>query len=176
MYDVKQADHQTWTSPPWEARVVDLPKLGKAVMGRGAVNQKGPQSSFLAALHAIRAAGRKLPVNLVLVAEGEEEIGSPHFAQVVGFAKAKEALAKCTGVFMPTASQNLDGTVGITLGAKGVIELELIASGEKWGRGPKKDIHSGHRARVDSPAFHLVQALNTLVTKDGDPAIDGFTD
>ncbi len=62
---------------------VDLPDLGKVVMGRGAVNQKGPQSAFLAALHAIRDAGRKLPVNLVLVAEGEEEIGSPHFPQVV---------------------------------------------------------------------------------------------
>ncbi len=51
------------------------------------------------------------------------------------------------------------------------------ASGEKWGRGPSKDIHSGNRPRVDSPAFHLVQALATLVTPDGtDPAIDGFAD
>src|SRR6266566_4231044 len=51
--------------------------MGKCVVGRGAVNQKGPEASFLAALHAIRGTGRKLPVNLVLVAEGEEEIGSP---------------------------------------------------------------------------------------------------
>src|SRR3954469_4595659 len=62
MYDVKQADPKEWTSPPWDAAVVDMPnKLGKAVMGRGAVNQKGPQSAFLAALHAIRGAGKKLP-------------------------------------------------------------------------------------------------------------------
>jgi len=53
------------------------PGLGKVVIGRGAVNQKGPEATFLAALHAIRGAGRKLPVNLVFVAEGEEEIGSP---------------------------------------------------------------------------------------------------
>src|SRR6185369_12504382 len=55
-------------------------------------------------------------------------------------------------------------------------ELELVASGEKWGRGPGKDVHSSNRARLDSPSFHLVQALNTLVNADGDPAIDGFAD
>jgi acetylornithine deacetylase/succinyl-diaminopimelate desuccinylase-like protein len=176
MYDVKQVKPEEWSSPPWEARLVDLPGLGKAVMGRGAVNQKGPQASFLAALHAIRGAGRKLPVNLVLVAEGEEEIGSPHFHQIVERPGIREALSRTVGVFMPSAAQGLDGDVSIALGAKGVVELELIADGEKWGRGPKKDIHSGNRARVDSPAFHLVQALATLVTKDGDPAIDGFAD
>src|SRR5690349_22472252 len=79
MYDVKQADPAEWSSPPFEAALVDKPGLGKVVIGRGAVNQKGPEASFLAALHAIRGAGKKLPVNLVFVAEGEEEIGSPHF-------------------------------------------------------------------------------------------------
>jgi acetylornithine deacetylase/succinyl-diaminopimelate desuccinylase-like protein len=176
MYDVKQADPAEWSSPPWEAKLVDLPDLGRVVMGRGAVNQKGPQAAFLAALHAIRAADRKLPVNLVLVAEGEEEIGSPHFAQVVQSSPAHEALAKCEGVFMPEAAQGRDGTVTISLGAKGVVELELVSSGEKWGRGPTKDVHSSNRARVDSPAWHLIQALNTLVDAQGDPAIDGYLD
>jgi acetylornithine deacetylase/succinyl-diaminopimelate desuccinylase-like protein len=65
----------------------------------------------------------------------------------------------------------------VSLGAKGVIELELVASGEKWGRGPRRDIHSSNKARVDSPAWHLVQALATLVSADGnEPAIDGFAD
>ena len=75
-----------------------------------------------------------------------------------------------------TASQDPDGTVTVSLGAKGVVELELVSSGEKWGRGPKKDVHSSNRATLDSPAFHLVQALATLVNADGDPAIDGFAD
>jgi acetylornithine deacetylase/succinyl-diaminopimelate desuccinylase-like protein len=66
--------------------------------------------------------------------------------------------------------------VSVSLGAKGVVELELVASGAKWGRGPTKDVHSSNRARLDSPAFHLVQALATLVTPEGDPAIDGFAD
>lgn len=176
MYDVKQVTPSEWTSPPWEARLVDLPNLGKVVMGRGAVNQKGPQASFLAALHAIRDAGGKLPVNIVLVAEGEEEIGSPHFAQIVLSGDVKAALSKCTGIFMPDAGQSLDGSVTISLGAKGVVELELVATGEKWGRGPAKDVHSSNKARLDSPAWHLVQALHTLVDGKGDPAIPGYTD
>jgi acetylornithine deacetylase/succinyl-diaminopimelate desuccinylase-like protein len=174
MYDVKQANPQEWSSPPWEAQLVDMPNVGKVVMGRAAVNQKGPQSAFLAALHAIRAAGRKLPVNIVLVAEGEEEIGSPSFPQVVLASPVREALAKCEGIFMPEAAQDLDGNVQISLGAKGIAELELVASGEKWGRGPAKDVHSSNRARLDSPAWHLVQALHTLIDENGDPAIDGY--
>ena len=177
MYDVKQADPKEWSSPPWEAKLVEKPGVGTVVVGRGAVNQKGPESSFLAALHAIRGAGKKLPVNLVLVAEGEEEIGSPHFPQIVRRPEVIAALKRCSGIFMPSAEQELDGTVTMTLGAKGVIELELVSSGERWGRGPRKDIHSSNKARVDSPAWHLVQALNTLVTPDGnDPAIEGLAD
>ena len=78
---------------------------------------------------------------------------------------------------MPAAAQGLDGQVTITLGAKGVIECELVSSGERWGRGPRQDIHSSNKARVDSPAWHLVQALATLVSSDGnEPAIDGYLD
>jgi acetylornithine deacetylase/succinyl-diaminopimelate desuccinylase-like protein len=174
MYDVKQADPSEWSSPPWDAKIVDKPGFGRVLMGRGAVNQKGPQAAFLGALHAIRGAGKKLPVNLVLVAEGEEEIGSPHFRQVVAKPEIAAALKRSIGVYMPSAFQDPDGRVSILLGAKGVVECELVASGEKWGRGPTKDVHSSNRARLDSPAFHLVQALATLVNADGDPAIDGF--
>lgn len=176
MYDVKQFDPREWSSPPLQGRIVDKPGFGKAMVGRGAVNQKGPQSAFLAALHAIRGAGRKPPVNLVAVAEGEEEIGSPHLVQVVRRPEVQAALARTIGVFMPSAVQGPDGEVSVSLGAKGVVELELVASGERWGRGPSRDVHSANRARLDSPAFHLVQALATLVTADGDPAIDGFAD
>lgn len=177
MYDVKQVDPSEWSSPPWEAKLVDKPGFGKVVVGRGAVNQKGPEAAFIAALHAIRGAGRKLPVNFVLVAEGEEEIGSPHFPQVVRRPEVLAALKRTMGIFMPFASQDPDGQVTAFLGAKGVVELELVSSGEKWGRGPKADIHSSNKARLDSPAWHLVQALHTLVSADGnDPAIAGFAD
>src|SRR4026209_839626 len=76
MYDVKQFDPAEWTSPPTEAQIVDKPPLGKVMIGRGAVHQKGPEAAIPAALHAIRGAGNKTPVNLVMVAKGEEEIGS----------------------------------------------------------------------------------------------------
>jgi acetylornithine deacetylase/succinyl-diaminopimelate desuccinylase-like protein len=175
MYDVKQFDPAEWTSPPLEARLVDKPGVGTVIVGRGAVNQKGPEAAFLAALHAIRGAGKKLPVNLVLVAEGEEEIGSPHIGQLVHRPEVETALRKCGGVFMPAATQDLDGIVTVSLGAKGVVELELVSSGEKWGRGPAKDIHSSLKAMVDSPAWHLVKALDTLVSPDGNTiTIDGY--
>ena len=116
-----------------------------------------------------------MPVNLVLVAEGEEEIGSPHIGQLVHRPEVEAALRKTVGVFMPSATQDLDGIVTVSLGAKGVVELELVASGEKWGRGPAKDIHSSLKAMVDSPAWRLVKALDTLVSDDGNTiTIDGY--
>lgn len=177
MYDVKQFDPAEWSSPPLEAKLVDKPGYGKVVVGRGAVNQKGPECAFLAALHAFKTAGRKPPVNLILVAEGEEEIGSPHFSQIVRRPDILAALKKCVGVIIPSGWQDADGGVAINLGAKGVVELELISSGEKWGRGPVRDLHSSQKAHVDSPAWHLVAALNSLVTPDGNmPAVEGYMD
>jgi len=175
MYDVKQYDPAEWSSPPLEAKLVDRPGLGRVMIGRGATNQKGPQSALLAALDAFRTAGRKLPVNLVLVAEGEEEIGSPNVRQVALHPEVKAALQRCVGVFLPHATQGLDGAVAVNLGAKGVIEVELTASGLAWGRGPMRDTHSSFKAMIDSPVWRLVKALDTLVTDDGNtPAIDGW--
>jgi acetylornithine deacetylase/succinyl-diaminopimelate desuccinylase-like protein len=175
MYDVKQVDPSEWASPPFDPALTDKPGLGKVLVGRGAVNSKGPQGAFLAAVHAIRNVGRKPPVNLVFVCESEEEIGSPHIAQIMHRPDVSAALKKCAGVLTPSASQGLDGTVTMALGAKGVVELELVSTGEKWGRGPKLDVHSSNKARLDSPAWHLVQALATLVSPDGNsPAIDHY--
>lgn len=167
MYDVKQFVPAEWSSPPLQGALVDKPGLGKAVVGRGAVNQKGPEMAFLEALRAFHATGEPLPVNLVLVAEGEEEIGSPHIGQIVHRPDVQAALAGTVGVFMPSASQDPDGVVTVSLGAKGVIEVQLTASGERWGLGPGKDIHSSLKAMVDSPVWHLVHALDTLVSADG---------
>jgi len=175
MYDVKQFNESEWSSPPLAAAIVDRPQ-GRVIMGRGAVNQKGPEMCFLAALHALRLAGRAPPVNLVLVAEGEEEIGSPNFHEIVRRPDIMAALQRSEGVFIPVGWQDPStGGVTVNLGAKGIIECELIASGERWGRGPARDIHSSNKAMVDSPVWRLVAALQTLVTPDGNtPAIDGW--
>ena len=175
MYDVKHYDPKEWSSPPLEGRMVDRPGEGRVIVGRGAVNQKGPETAFLTALKAFKASGIKLPVNLVLVAEGEEEIASPHFPQVISNPEVLAAMKKAVGVIIPSAGQSVDGQVTLELGAKGAVELQLISSGEKWGKGPTKDIHSSLMANVDSPAWHLIKALNTLVGDDGHtPAIDGW--
>lgn len=177
MYDVKQVNPAEWSSPPFEARITNKPGWGQVIVGRGAINQKGPQAAFLAALHAFRAAGQKLPVNLVMVVEGEEEIASPNFHQIVQAPEVLAALKKCEGIIIPSGWQGKDGGTAINLGAKGPLEFQLIASGERWGKGPKGDIHSSYHAQVDSPVWHLVQALNTLVAADGHtPAIDGWFD
>ncbi|MGZ8998614.1 MAG: M20/M25/M40 family metallo-hydrolase, partial [Allosphingosinicella sp.] len=174
MYDVKQFDPAEWASPPLEGQLFDHP-LGRAIRGRGATNQKGPESAFLAALHAFRASGRRLPVNLVLLAEGEEEIGSPNFINVFRDSGVRAAFERADGVFIPTNGQAPDGNANIALGAKGIIELELVSSGERWGRGPARDVHSSLKAQVDSPVWHLVEALNTLTTDHGNtPAIEGW--
>lgn len=174
MYDVKQFDEPNWASPPLEPVMFDHP-LGRALRGRGSINHKGPEGTFLAAIHAFRAAGVQLPVNLVLLADGEEEIGSPHLHNAVKDPEVLAELQRADAVFMPTAMQGLKGEIGISLGAKGIIECELITSGERWGRGAAQDIHSGMKASVDSPVWRLVEALSTLVKDGGNtPAIDGW--
>ncbi|MDX2277240.1 MAG: M20/M25/M40 family metallo-hydrolase [Hyphomonadaceae bacterium] len=175
MYDVKQFDPAEWSSPPLEGRIIEKEGFGQVMMGRGAVNQKGPQGAFLAALHAMRAAGITSPVNIVLVCEGEEEIGSPHFHQIVRRPDIMAALQRTQGVFIPSASQETTGAVTVELGAKGIIECELTASGARWGRGPARDVHSSLKAMLDSPVWRLVHALETLVSEDGNTvAIEGW--
>jgi acetylornithine deacetylase/succinyl-diaminopimelate desuccinylase-like protein len=177
MYDVKQFDPSEWSAPPLEGRIVDRPGVGKIMVGRGATNTKGPQVACLAALHAFKAASKRLPINLVLVCEGEEEIASPNFRDIVFKPEVEAALRKSVGIIIPLGNQALDGSVEVNLGSKGVVELELVSSGEKWGRGPSADVHSSYEAQLDSPTWHLVQALNTLVKPDGHtPAVDGFFD
>ncbi len=174
MYDVKQYDEPNWSSPPLEPTLFDYSQ-GRALRGRGAANHKGPEATFLTALHAFKTAGVPLPVNLVLLAEGEEEIGSPNFTKAFQDPEVLAALQGCDDVFMPTGLQGLGGEISICLGAKGIIECELITSGERWGRGSTQDIHSGFKASVDSPVWRLVEALSTLVTDGGNtPAIDGW--
>ncbi len=175
MYDVKQFEPSEWDSPPLEGRLVERPGEGLTIVGRGAVNQKGPEMALLAAIKAIQASGRQLPVNLVLVAEGEEEVASTHFDQVVAVPEVREALSKSIGVFIPSAAQSKDGSANITLGAKGAVEFQLVVGGETSDKYPKTDIHSSNHARIESPAWRLVKALDSLVADDGHtPAIDGW--
>ena len=176
MYDVKQFEAHEWSQPPLEGRLVE--RDGKTVLiGRGAINQKGPEATLLTAIRAFKTTGSPLPVNIVLVAEGEEETGSENFGQITGDPEVGKALSESVGVILPVAWQDNDGGVEIYLGAKGVAEVQLVADGAKSGRGPGMEIHSSMGASVENPAWRLVKALDTLVADDGyTPAIDGWMD
>jgi acetylornithine deacetylase/succinyl-diaminopimelate desuccinylase-like protein len=125
MYDVQPVEEADWRSPPFAAALVHSPQ-GRALMARGATNQKGPQRAFLNALEAILAVHGTLPVNLMIVAEGEEELGSPHFPEVIDRYEAR--LRTASGVVFPFNAQAASGEVGMFMGVKGIVYFELEAT------------------------------------------------
>ncbi|MDQ3697391.1 MAG: M20/M25/M40 family metallo-hydrolase [Gemmatimonadota bacterium] len=164
MYDVQPIEPEGWSVDAFDGAVVDR-TLGKVLMARGATNQKGPQRAFLNALEAIIATKGKLPVNLMVVAEGEEELGSPHYPEVID--RYEERLRAASGVFFPFNSQGPGGDVSMALGVKGIVYFELEAKGHAGG-GPKTaEIHGSLKAITDSPVWRLTQALASLTTADG---------
>jgi len=176
MYDTQPFEGETWSQPPLEANLVPHEGFPSVVIGRGAINTKGPMVAFLNALLAVKEAGETLPVNLKFVAEGEEELGSPHLPQF--FRANLSRLRGAEAVFYPAAMQDRNGRVKVWLGNKGILYLELVCSGSRWGRGPKAHaIHSANKAWVDSPVWRMIAALSTMVTEGGNRvAIAGFYD
>jgi acetylornithine deacetylase/succinyl-diaminopimelate desuccinylase-like protein len=173
MYDV-QPEESGWSVPAFDGALVER-DLGRVLMARGATNQKGPQRAFLNAVDSILKTRATLPVNLMVVAEGEEELGSPNYGQVIDQYEARMKAAH--GVFFPMNSQDLSGAVALPLGVKGILSLELSARGGPQG-GPKKaEIHSSLKAIVDAPAWRLAHALSTLTTPDGNTVlVPGYYD
>jgi len=174
MYDVQPVNPEDWRSPPFAAELVDH-ELGKVLMARGATNQKGPERAFLNALESIIAVDGKLPVNIMLTAEGEEELGSPHYPQIID--AYADRLKTADSVLFPFNSQRPDGTISVILGVKGIIYFEMIASGGEWGGPAVAEIHGSYKAIVGSPVWQLVQALSTLVSADGNTIlVPGYYD
>jgi acetylornithine deacetylase/succinyl-diaminopimelate desuccinylase-like protein len=163
MYDV-QPEETGWSVPAFDGALVDNVH-GKVLMARGATNQKGPERAFLNALESIIAADGKLPVNLMVVAEGEEELGSPHYPEFI--AKYEDRLRTADGVLFPMNSQDPGGAATLNLGVKGMLMFEVSAKGGAKGGPTRAEIHSSLKAIVDAPAWRLVRALDTLTTPDG---------
>jgi len=165
MYDTQPFTGEKWTSPPLEARLVDIEPFGKCVIARGAINTKGPLIAFLNALESILAVGEEIPVNLKFVAQGDEELESIHFAE---FVKKRKDMLKADALFGPDACQDEKGQAIMGLGWKGIEYIELECSGKSWGRGPTEfDIHSSDKSWIDSPAWRMIHALATMTSKDG---------
>lgn len=174
MYDVQPVDSAGWQVGGFDGAVVDHP-LGKVLMARGATNQKGPERTFLNALEAIIATRGKLPVNLMVTAEGEEEISSIHFPEIV--ARYEPRLRTASGVIFPFPSQSPDGLIGVNLGVKGIVYFELEARGDSAGGPTRAEIHGSYKALVDAPAWRLTQALATLTSPDGNTIlVPGYED
>lgn len=176
MYDTQPVSGETWSVPPLDAQIVEQPPYGRCLMARGAKNSKGPLRAFLNGLEAIQEVTGTLPVNLVFVIDGEEELGSPNLPQFVE--RYADSLARADAALHPYAMQEPDGRVLIWPGTKGLLYIEIEASGERWGRGPRVyDIHASQKAIVDSPAWRLIAALSTLVSAEGNSiTVDGFYD
>ena len=176
MYDtmpVTQPD--VWVAPPFEGRLVEQAPFKKVLIGRGATNSKGPQMVQWNAFMAIKAVTGKLPVNLIFVAEGDEERMSIGFRQ---FVKTHPELFKGAEAMYRFGGQSASGGGELSGGSEGCVYVELTTSGAKWGRGPTvSDIHGGNKRSVDSPAWRHIQMLKTLVSEDGNKVlIAGFYD
>ncbi len=174
MYDVQPVEPADWRSPPFAANLVDH-DLGTVVMARGATNQKGPQRALLNAISSILAVNGTLPVNLMIAAEGEEEIGSPHYPEIVD--RYEQRLRTADGVIFPFNSQDPSGDFEMSLGVKGLLYVEMEAAGGAMG-GPKNaEIHGSYKAIVDAPALRLAHALASFTTPDGNTiVIPGYYD
>ncbi len=174
MYDVQPVEPEDWRSPPFEAKVVET-EQGEAIMARGATNQKGPQRAFLNALASILAVEGNLPVNIMITAEGEEELGSPNYPQIVD--RYESRLRKADGVIFPMSGQNIAGQTSLMMGVKGIIYWELEARGGAWGGPTRAEIHGSYKAITDSPVLRLLKAIDTLVSEDGNTIlVPGYYD
>ena len=171
MYDtmpITQPD--LWKAPPFEGRIVEQPPYSAVMIGRGATNSKGPQMTQLNALMSIKAVTGTLPVNIIFVAEGDEERMSIGYRK---FVRDHPELFEGADAMYRFGRQG-----GISGGSEGSVFVELITSGESWGRGPTySNIHGGRKRQVDAPAWRHIKMLATLVDDTGNRVmIDGFYD
>lgn len=174
MYDVMPADEPDWSVDPWAAEIRELPKLGKAVIARGAVNTKGPLAAFFRAVARYQKAAGRLPVNLLFAIEGEEEMGSRHFVPFVE--EHLDELKQADAVLFPFFSEDEEGVPSMTLGTKGILYFELECRGGDWGGPTERGIHGSYNAWVANPAWRLVKALSTLVDAEENILVEGFFD
>ena len=166
LYDVVYAVEKEWSSPPFAANLVQMPGIGRAIIGRGVANQKGPLCALINAMQSIIAVNGTLPVNVLFAIEGEEEISSVHLGQFVS--RYMNQLKQADACFMPGFSQSRSGNPIVTLGNKGIVYMELHVDGKNLKRGPQKfDLVSYHQNIVEGPVWYLVEALATLTDRNG---------
>jgi acetylornithine deacetylase/succinyl-diaminopimelate desuccinylase-like protein len=155
-----------WIAPPFEGKIVDGPTANvdgasRVIIGRGATNSKGPEMAVLNAITSMKAVMGKLPVNLIFIAEGDEERMDIGLRKFIG--EHSDLFAEADALFVGGPSE-------------GCVYVELTTSGKNWGRGPvQSDVHGVMKRTTDSPAWRHIQMLASLTSKDGNtPLIKGF--
>ena len=162
-YDVQPVDPlELWETPPFDPSLRD-----GCLFARGAADNKGELAVRLAVARAFREGGT-LPIGIRWIVEGEEEVGSPHFDEIV---RRNAELLRADGCLWEGAPARLgDGRPSIGLGFKGALMVRLDV------RVLRSDAHSAAAAVAPSAAWRMVEALSTLRDRDGSVRIAGFYD
>lgn len=163
-YDVQPAEPlELWTSPAFEPTVRD----GR-IYARGSVDDKGQLYLHIKALEAHLAARGTLPVNVIVLAEGEEEVGSEHLE---AFLEREQARLACDAVVISDSTMFAPGIPSILSSLRGMAYLQIDV------RGANGDLHSGmYGGAVVNPAMALARILATMHDEHGRIAIPGFYD
>ena len=161
-YDVQPVDPlHLWTNPPFEPVFRD----GK-VFARGATDDKGQVFLHLKAIEALFKESGKLPVNVKLLIEGEEEIGSPNLAP---FIEQNKEMLKCDTVLISDTPIFAPGLPSLVYGLRGLCYMEVELTG------PNRDLHSGtFGGAVDNPINALAGVISQLKDGYGIIRIPGF--
>lgn len=163
-YDVQPPDPlDLWTTPPFEPEVRD----GK-IFARGATDDKGQMLTHIKAIEAWTQATGRLPINVKVIIEGEEEVGSKNLDH---FLEANREKLKCDVIVVSDTSQYAPGIPAITYGLRGIIACEVRL------RGPGKDLHSGiFGGSITNPINALANLVSSLHDENGRVQIPGFYD
>jgi len=163
-YDVQPAEPlDLWDSPPFEPTVRD----GR-IYARGSVDDKGQLHLHIKALEAHLGARGSLPVNVIVLAEGEEEVGSENLEQ---FIESHADLLACDAVVISDSAMFAPGLPSILSSLRGMAYFQIDV------QGPATDLHSGsYGGAVMNPAMALARILATMHDENGRIAIPGFYD
>jgi len=162
-YDAQPAvPLELWQTPPFDPKVRD-----GAMFARGVNDNKGHLLLRIQAVEAYRATRGELPIRVRFLIEGEEEDGSAHLAELLA---QDPSLTDGDGALKEGGGIDAAGRPHLLLGGKGIYYVELRA------RTMNRDAHSGGATYLPNAAWRLIDALKTLVDKDGRILIDGFYD
>src|ERR1700726_348167 len=163
-YDVQPADPlELWESPPFEPVI-----KGEKIFGRGSTDNKGQIFAHILGIESGLKERGDRPVNLVVLVEGEEEIGSPHLDN---FLREHKSALQADVVAISDTGMAAPGVPTFTYGLRGILCLEIRL------RGPSADLHSGiFGGSVANPATVLSRIVAKLHDNSGRIAIPGFYD